>query len=164
MAASAFSYIQYKSLKCTEPGANCNTTCSRDLRPFYIVLNQCNYCHYSCLTCDIKNSDNYCDKCHVTRSFNNKTNLCDCRPEFYETRDNFVCADCFPCATCEKANTCISCLEQENMILNVVTGECMCREGFYGNMIMVSNTSLVYNRAQPCLRCSSNCLYCVGAT
>ena len=73
MAASSFNYIQYKSLKCTEPGANCNTTCSKDLRPYFIVLNQCNYCHYSCLTCNVTNSDNYCDKCHVTRIRNSKT-------------------------------------------------------------------------------------------
>lgn len=50
------------------------------------------------------------------------------------------------------------------MILNSVTSECLCKQGFYGNMIMVSNVSSVYNKAQPCLKCSENCLFCTSAT
>jgi len=100
MLSSSFNYIQYNSLKCSEPGANCNSTCSKDLRPYFIVSNECKYCHYSCMTCNVSNSDKICDTCHTTRILNPNTKLCDCKPQYYETRESYICADCFPCGTC----------------------------------------------------------------
>jgi len=119
--SSSFNYIQYNSLKCSLPGANCINTCSKDSKPYFIVSNVCSYCHYSCLTCNVSNTDNKCDTCDTTRTLNPKTNLCDCKPQFYDTRDNYTCADCFPCGTCEKINTCTTCLDNQHMILNSVT-------------------------------------------
>ena len=64
MLGSSFNYIQYNTLKCSEPGANCNSTCSKDSRPYFVVSNNCQYCHYSCLTCNVSNTDKFCDTCH----------------------------------------------------------------------------------------------------
>ena len=159
MQISSFNYIQYKSLKCTQAGSNCPATCSSGLRPFYIIQNQCNYCHYSCLTCNVTNLDNFCDTCDASRKLNPGSNLCTCISSFYETYTNFTCGSCFPCATCEKANSCLTCLEKDNMVLNTVTSECQCKAGYYANLV---NSSYVV--AQPCLKCSNNCLHCLNGT
>lgn len=97
----------------------------------------------------------------MTRTLNPKTNLCDCKPQYYDTREGYICSDCFPCGTCEKANSCITCLDSQNMVLNSVTSECLCKAGYYGNFITENNVQ-VYSKTQPCLKCKPNCLYCIS--
>lgn len=107
-----------------------------------MVSNECKYCHYSCMICNISLTDKKCDTCHSTRTLNPNTSLCDCKAQYYDSRESYICSDCFPCGTCEKPNYCTTCLDAANMVLNSVTSECICKAGFYSNFIMSQNTQI----------------------
>jgi hypothetical protein len=124
MTESTFNYIQFKSLKCNQPGSNCNESCLTSLKPHYVVSNVCNFCQYSCLTCNISLKDTVCDTCDPTRTINSTTNLCVCNPGYYENYQTYICPSCFPCATCETSGVCTTCNSSIFLTLNPVRRNC----------------------------------------
>ncbi len=156
--------MQYKTLKCDLPGANCDNKCQTSSTPHFIVNSICSYCHYSCLTCNVSNSVSVCDSCDVqTRILNNVTRRCDCISGFYDPyQNNYTCQSCFPCKTCSSSNkVCLTCLTDLRMIKNSVLSTCECVAGFYPNYI---NRSTLFNKTTPCLACPVNCVVCVNST
>lgn len=167
MQSASYNFIQYESLKCGLPGANCDGSCLTSSKPHYVVNGICNFCQTSCLTCNVSNSNTKCDSCDATRTLSNSTGLCVCLPGFYDSFQSNVCSDCFPCLTCNLKGVCLTCDASKNMVLNAILASCECAPGFYNNYV-VSQTNLTQastlNKTLPCLHCPENCLYCLNAT
>lgn len=83
MLSSTYNFLQYKSLKCGLPGANCDGSCLTSLQPHYTFNGVCNFCQSSCLSCNVSNINTRCDTCDSTRYLNNASGLCICLPGFY---------------------------------------------------------------------------------
>ena len=124
--SASYQYIQYQTLKCNFPFSNCDSNCNTSPVPHFILNGICQFCHYSCLTCDVVASTSACDTCHTTRQLNPATRLCDCRSGFYDPfRNNYTCFTCFPCQTCApNSRLCLTCNSSQNLVLNTVLSTC----------------------------------------
>ena len=162
MIKSQYNFIQYMSLRCGLPGANCDGSCLTSPKPHFITGGICSFCQSSCLTCDVSNSATKCDTCDTTRYLNSATGLCSCISGYYDNLQSNVCSSCFPCLTCNIKNVCLTCSPEINMVINTILNLCQCAPGFYENY--VSPTSSNLNQSKPCLACPRNCLYCKNAT
>ena len=133
-----YSYVQYMTLKCNLPGANCDNKCQNSTNPRFILNGVCSFCQYSCLTCNISNSASICDSCdNATRMLNTKTKKCDCKSGFFDTyQGSYTCQSCYPCATCTNNNqVCLTCFTSLHMVKNSVLSTCQCVSGFYPNYL-----------------------------
>ena len=109
-------------------------------------------CESSCLTC--LRSDPYtCLTCVDKNAVLDKTG-CKCSDKFYGTIPLIFDGSCLKCnsdcSTCNQANLCISCIDS-NAILHNVIG-CVCKESFY------NSSSLTFNGA--CKKCYNECITC----
>jgi len=126
IALADYSFLQYMTLKCDLPGANCDNKCQNSTTPHFILNGACSYCQYTCLTCNVSNSASVCDSCDITRVLNTLTKKCDCKSGYFDPyQNNYTCKSCYPCATCSNSNqVCLTCYTNLHMIKNSVLSSC----------------------------------------
>ena len=159
----SYSYIQYRTRLCNLTFSNCNPNCLTSPIPHFTLNGICQFCHYSCLTCNIVASITKCDTCDPTRQLSPSTGLCECIAGYFDVvRNNYTCTSCFPCATCSvNSQVCLSCYTNLHMVKNSVLSICECTIGYYPNYL--PNSTLL-DQTQPCLGCPVHCLLCLNAT
>lgn len=161
MLAAEYNFVQYASLNCGLPGANCDGSCLTSPEPHYVLNGVCNYCQSSCLTCNVSNSNSRCDSCDATRYLSSSSGLCLCNPGYYDSQTSNVCSSCFPCLTCSQKGICNDCDSSVHLVLNTILDSCQCAPGFSPNYL---NATTVLNSSLPCLSCPPNCLYCLNTS
>lgn len=155
MLSATYNFIQYQSLKCGLPGANCDGSCLGSSRPHFVLNGVCSFCQSSCLSCNITNTNTRCDTCDETRFLSNSSGLCLCLPGFHNNIQTNKCDSCFPCKTCNLKGVCLTCDRALNMVLNNILATCECAPGFYNNYVISNNSALnnTLNSTAPCLAC-----------
>ncbi|EAS04000.3 EGF-like domain protein (macronuclear) [Tetrahymena thermophila SB210] len=100
-------------------------------------LQQCQSCHYTCLTCRGPNP-NQCTACLASaKRFMQIDNTCACDSGYYEIaspqNSNIkICVPCSPtCYICSTFNQCTGCNQSDYRSLNIVTQQCECINGYY---------------------------------
>ncbi|KAL4442387.1 hypothetical protein ABPG74_005728 [Tetrahymena malaccensis] len=100
-------------------------------------VQQCQSCHYTCLTCRGPNP-NQCTACLASaKRFMQIDNTCACDSGYYEIaspqNSNIkICVPCSPtCYTCSTFNKCTGCNQSDYRSLNTVTQQCECINGYY---------------------------------
>jgi hypothetical protein len=163
ISSASYEYIQFETLKCTLPFSNCDASCSNSSQPHFILNGVCQFCHYSCLSCQTAASTTACDTCSSTRTLNPSTHLCDCIAGYYDPlQSNYTCTTCFPCLACpQNSLLCLTCHTELHMVLNNVLSTCECSLGYFPNYLVNTNT---FNSTAPCLPCPVNCLLCTNAS
>ncbi|KAL4470077.1 hypothetical protein ABPG72_008736 [Tetrahymena utriculariae] len=106
---------------------------------YYSLLGvqQCQSCHYTCLTCRGPNP-NQCTACLASaKRFMQIDNTCACDSGYYEIaspqNSNIkICVPCSPtCYTCSTFNKCTGCNQADYRSLNSITQQCECINGYY---------------------------------
>ena len=156
-----YNFVQYQSLRCDLPNSNCDDNCFSSPLPHFVVNGVCEFCHPSCLSCNIALSTTRCDTCHDTR-FLSPSGLCSCKQGFYDTLDSFECLSCFPCQTCTLRNVCQTCDNSLHLVLNPILSICECAPGWTPNYVFPENRTL--STTEPCTQCPPHCLYCQNST